>query len=52
MVFVGDVLTIGGRVIETRSTEVGEIVSFDVFAKNQKEQVVARGSVDFLFFWK
>jgi acyl dehydratase len=49
MVFVGDVLTIGGKVVETRSTE-GEIVSFDVFAKNQKEEVVAKGSVDFLLF--
>jgi acyl dehydratase len=54
MVFVGDVLTIGGKVVETRSTEEGELISFDVFAKNQKEQVVARGSVDFLLFreWK
>jgi acyl dehydratase len=50
MVFVGDVLTIGGKVVETRSTEVGELVSFDVFAKNQKEEVVAKGSVDFLLF--
>jgi acyl dehydratase len=50
MVFVGDALTIGGKVIETRSAEEGDLVSFDVFAKNQKEQVVAKGSVDFLIF--
>lgn len=50
MVFVGDVLTISGKVVEIRSTEEGELVSFDVFAQNQKEQVVAKGSVDFLLF--
>jgi acyl dehydratase len=52
MVFVGDVLTIGGKVVEKQSAEEGELVSFDVFAKNQKEQVVAKGSVDFLLFRK
>jgi acyl dehydratase len=50
MVFVGDVLTIGGKIVETRPTEEGELVSFDIFAQNQKEQVVAKGSVDFLVF--
>jgi acyl dehydratase len=50
MVFVGDVLTISGKVVETQYTEDGELVTFDVFAKNQKEEVVAKGSVDFLVF--
>ncbi|MBN2909497.1 MaoC family dehydratase N-terminal domain-containing protein [Polycladomyces sp. WAk] len=50
MVFVGDALTISGKVVETQYTEEGELVTFDVFAKNQKGQVVAKGSVDFLVF--
>jgi acyl dehydratase len=48
MVFVGDVITIGGKVTAKEENEQGTLYSFDVFARNQKEQNVALGQAAFL----
>lgn len=48
MVFVGDVLTVGGRVQGVEASDRGDLYSFDVFARNQKGETVASGRVEFL----
>ncbi len=50
MVFVGDVLTIGGQTIGRTATEEGDLYSFTVFAKNQHDRPVATGQVDFFVY--
>ena len=43
MVFVGDVLTVGGRVQGVEASDREQLDSFDVFARNQKGETVASG---------
>lgn len=50
MVFVGDVLTVGGKVLGVASTEQGDLYSFDVFARKQEGETVASGKVEFLVY--
>jgi hypothetical protein len=50
MVFVGDVLTIGGQTVGCTTTKGGDIYSFTVFAKNQHDRPVAIGQVDFFVY--
>ncbi|PRX41014.1 acyl dehydratase [Planifilum fimeticola] len=50
MVLVGDVLTVGGKVLGVESAEQGDLYSFDVFTRNQKGETVASGKVEFLVY--
>ena len=50
MVFVGDVLTIGGQTVGCMATEGGDLYSFTVFARNQHDRPVAAGQVDFFVY--
>lgn len=50
MVFVGDIITIGGKVIAIEPCDEGEVYHFDVLAKNQKDAEVAKGQVAFLIY--
>lgn len=50
MVFVGDTLTIGGRVTGSGHTDQGTTYLFDAYAKNQKGQLVATGKVTLLIY--
>ncbi len=50
MVFVGDVLTVGGRATGGEQTSQGEIYTFDVYVNNQKGQAAATGKIAFLVF--
>lgn len=47
MVAVGDVLTVGGTVIEVGASGTDQIVRCEVFARNQREQAVITGQADF-----
>ncbi len=49
MVFLGDELAIGGRVIEAAGSEAGSLYTFEVSAR-RGEDVVASGTVGFLVF--
>ncbi|CAN5264241.1 dihydroxy-acid dehydratase [soil metagenome] len=49
MVFLGDELSIGGRVIEAEDNGEGHLYTFEVFAR-RGEDVVASGAVGFLVF--
>ena len=49
MVYVGDEITVGGRVSEKENSEEGCICSFEVHASNG-ESAVASGTVGFLVF--
>ncbi len=49
MVYVGDEVTVGGRVSETEDSEEGCVYTFEVYANNG-ENTVASGTVDFLVF--
>jgi acyl dehydratase len=50
MVFVGDVLTIGGQTVGCTATEGGDLYSFTVFARNQHERPVAAGQIEFFVY--
>jgi len=50
MVFVGDVLTIGGQTVGRTATEEGDIYSFTVFARNQHDRPVAAGQIEFFVY--
>lgn len=50
MVYVGDVLEIGGRVTGVEETEEGRLYAFDVFSRRGEEDVVATGTVGFLVY--
>lgn len=50
MVFVGDVLTVGGRVLGAESSEQGDLYAFDVVARNQRGEPVAAGKVEFFVY--
>jgi acyl dehydratase len=50
MVFVGDVLTIGGQTVGCTESKGGDVYSFSVFAKNQHDRPVAIGRVDFFVY--
>lgn len=50
MVFVGDTITIGGKVAGKEETEEGTVYLFDVFARNQKQSDVALGKVSFFVY--
>ncbi len=50
MVFVGDVLTIGGQTVGRTVTEGGELYSFTVFARNQHDRPVAAGQIEFFVY--
>jgi acyl dehydratase len=50
MVFIGDVITIGGKVTAKEETGQGILYSFEAFAKNQKESNVALCQIVFLAF--
>jgi acyl dehydratase len=49
MVYVGDEVTVGGRVSEREDSEEGCVYTFEVYANNG-ENTVASGTVDFLVF--
>lgn len=49
MVYLGDELTIGGRVTGVEKTTEGRLYTFDVHAKKE-EDAVASGTVSFLVF--
>lgn len=49
MVYVGDEITVGGRVSEKENSEEGCIYTFEVHARNG-ESAVASGTVGFLVF--
>jgi acyl dehydratase len=49
MVYVGDEITVGGRVSEREESEEGCTYTFEVYANNGKN-TVASGTVDFLVF--
>ena len=49
MVFLGDVLRVGGRVMEVETTEEGYLYAFEVYARRD-EDTVASGEVGFLVF--
>jgi acyl dehydratase len=49
MVYVGDEITVGGRLSEREESGEGCIYTFEVYAKNG-ENSVASGTVDFLVF--
>jgi acyl dehydratase len=48
MVFVDDVITIGGKVVGKEERGSAIAYKFDVFARNQKEKNVAMGKLTFL----
>ena len=50
MVYVGDVLEIGGRATGVEETEEGRLYSFDVFSRRAEDDVVASGTVGFLVY--
>lgn len=50
MVYVGDVITIGGKVVSVEEMENGTIYSFGIFARNQKEANVAAGQAQFFMY--
>ena len=50
MVYVGDVLEIGGRVTGVEQTEEGHLYAFDVFSRRGEDDVVATGTVGFLVY--
>ena len=50
MVYVGDVLEIGGRVTGVEETEEGRLYAFDVFSRRGEDDVVASGIVGFLVY--
>ncbi len=50
MVYVGDVLEIGGRVTGVEETEEGRLYAFDVFSRRGEDDVVATGEVGFLLY--
>ena len=50
MVYVGDVLEIGGRVSGVEHSEEGRLYSFDVFSRRGEDDVVASGTVGFLVY--
>ena len=47
MVFLGDELTVGGRVVGAEDAEEGRLYSFEVSAR-RGEDVLASGTVGFL----
>jgi acyl dehydratase len=49
MVYLGDEVTVGGRVLEKEDSGEGCIYTFEVYANNG-ENTVASGTVDFLVF--
>ena len=49
MVFLGDVLRVGGRVSDVEEVETGRLYVFEVYALRE-EDTVASGSVDFLVY--
>jgi acyl dehydratase len=49
MVFLGDVLRVGGRVSGVKEVETGRLYVFEVYALRE-EDAVASGSVDFLVY--
>jgi acyl dehydratase len=49
MVFLGDVLRVGGRVSGVKEVETGRLYVFEVYALRE-EDTVASGSVDFLVY--
>jgi len=49
MVYVGDQVTVGGRVSEREELGEGCVYSFEVYANNG-ENTIASGTVDFLVF--
>ncbi len=49
MVYVGDEITVGGRVSEREESREGCVYIFEVYANNG-ENTVASGAVDFLVF--
>lgn len=50
MVYVGDVLEIGGRVTGVEETDEGLLYAFDVFSRRGEDDVVASGKVGFLVY--
>ena len=50
MVYVGDVLQIGGRVTGVEETGEGRLYSFDVFSRRGEDDTVASGTVRFLVY--
>ncbi|MGH2411412.1 MAG: MaoC/PaaZ C-terminal domain-containing protein [Chloroflexota bacterium] len=49
MVSVGDVLTVAGRVTEAARRDEGEVALIEVSVRNQRDQVVVAGQVEFRF---
>ena len=47
MVFLGDVLRVGGRAVRTEETAEGRLYAFEVYARRE-EDTVASGEVGFL----
>lgn len=50
MVYVGDVLEIGGRVTGVEETREGRLYALDVFSRRDEGYVVASGTVGFLVY--
>jgi acyl dehydratase len=49
MVFLGDVLRVGGRVSDSEKTDEGRLYTFEVYAR-RGEDTVASGEVGFLAY--
>ncbi|MDQ0340809.1 acyl dehydratase [Caldalkalibacillus uzonensis] len=50
MIFVGDTITVSGKVIEKEEKEQGDVYTFDVQARNQKGASVASGWAKFICY--
>lgn len=48
MVFLGDVLTVGGKVTGVAETQNGKAYKFDIYSRNQKGEDVATGKATFV----
>jgi acyl dehydratase len=48
MVFVGDVLTVGGEIITVSSDAQGTVYACDVFARKQDGSTTAAGTAEFV----
>ncbi len=48
MVFLGDVLTVGGKVTGVEETPHGKSYKFDIYSRNQKGEDVATGKATFV----
>jgi len=50
VVYVGDLLEIGGRATGVEETNEGRLYAFDVFCRRGENDIVASGTVGFLVY--